>query len=82
MNTTQTLARIAELQTELNGIEAQMIPNLLPAVQEALDNEWEHVMSEMELLTDLLMEDVRGCATCSGCTYCEDMGMYDPSGEV
>jgi hypothetical protein len=82
MNTQQTLARIAELQTELNGIEAQMIPTLLPAVQEALDAEWEHVMSEMELLTTLLMEDVRGCETCSGCPYCEDMGMYDPDGEI
>jgi hypothetical protein len=82
MNTQATLARITELQTELNAIEAQMVPNLLPAAQEALDNEWEHVMSEMELLTTLLLEDTRGCATCSGCPYCEDMGSYDPDGEI
>jgi hypothetical protein len=82
MNADQTLAYIAELQTKLDGIEAQMIPNLPPTVQEALDDEWDHVMSEMELLTTLLMEDVRGCATCSGCPYCEDMGMYDPSDEI
>ena len=82
MNAQATLARISELQTELNAIEAQMVPNLLPAAQEALDNEWEHVMSEMELLTTLLLEDARGCATCSGCPYCEDMGSYDPDGEI
>jgi hypothetical protein len=82
MNTQATLARITELQMELNTIEAQMVPNLLPAAQEALDNEWEHVMSEMELLTALLIEDTRGCATCSGCPYCEDMGSYDPDGEI
>ena len=85
MNAQATLARISVIQTELNAIEAQMVPNLLPAAQDALDNEWEHVMSEMELLTQLLaedLEDTRGCETCSGCTYCEDMGMYDPDGEI
>jgi hypothetical protein len=85
MNTQATLARMNELQLELNAIEALMEPNLIPAIQEALDSEWEHVMSELELLGQLLdldIEDTRGCATCSGCAYCEDTGSYDPDGEI
>lgn len=85
MNTTTTLARIDELQEELNAIEAKMDPNLFPAAQDALDDEWDHAMAELEMLTELLaneLEDDRGCETCSGCTYCEDMGMYDPADEI
>lgn len=83
MNTTQHMTRLEALQQELNAIEAQMTtPN---ADQDALNDEWEAITKEMDSLCELIWndaEDTRGCATCSGCPYCEDMGSYDPDGEI
>jgi hypothetical protein len=83
MNTTQLLTRLEALQQELNAIEAQMTaPN---ADQELLNDDWESITKEMDSICELIwndVEDTRGCATCSGCPYCEDMGSYDPDGEI
>ena len=88
MNTTATLERLDAIQLELNGVEARMtIPTLLPALQDALEDEWEHLMCELEMLTELLaneLEDTRpGCDQCAGCTYCEESAPgYDPADEI
>jgi hypothetical protein len=83
MNTATLLTRLEALQQELNAIEAQMTtPN---ADQGALNDEWEWITKEMDSLCELIwndVEDTRGCATCSGCPYCEDTGSYDPSDEI
>jgi hypothetical protein len=83
MTTAALMTRLEALQQELNAIEAQMTtPN---ADQETLNDDWEAITKQMDSLCELIwndMEDVRGCETCSGCTYCEDMGMYDPGDEI
>jgi hypothetical protein len=83
MNTAQLLTRLEALQQELNAIEAQRTtPN---ADQELLNDEWEGITKEMDSICELIWndtEDTRGCETCSGCPYCEDMGSYDPDGEI
>ena len=83
MNTATLMTRLEALQRELNAIEAQMTPP--NADQEPLNDEWERITREMDSICELIwndVEDTRGCATCSGCTYCEDMGSYDPDGEI
>ena len=86
MTTQQTLARLEAIQQALNALEAQIPYTILPAAQEALEDEWEHLMSEMEMLTDLLMnelDDPRGCERCSGCMYCEESSPgYDGADEI
>lgn len=83
-----TLARIETLNQELIALEAQLaVPNLLPAAQAALDDEWEHRMCELEMLSELLandLEDTRqGCDQCSGCMYCEESSPgYDEDDEM
>lgn len=77
-----TLAYIEQLQQELNALEAKMLPNLLPAAQEALDDEWEHLMCEMEMLLQIFVEDDRGCENCAGCMYCEESSPYEDSDEL
>jgi hypothetical protein len=83
MNTAQLLTRLEALQQELNAIEAQRTtPN---ADQELLNDEWEGITKEMDSICELIwndMGDTRGCATCSGCPYCEDSEAYDPDGEI
>jgi hypothetical protein len=83
MNTATLLTRLEALQQELNAIEVQMThPN---ADQNVLDDAWEEISKEMDELSMLIWndaEDTRGCATCSGCPYCEDTGAYDPDGEI
>lgn len=87
MDTQSTFARLEAIQHELNALEAKLNMTLLPALQEALEDEWEHLMCEMEMLTELLMnemEDTReGCEHCSGCMYCEESSPgYDPADEI
>ena len=88
MNTTATLARLDVIQLELNAIEAMLTTeHLLPATQDALDGEWEHLMCELEMLTELLaneLEDTRvGCEQCSGCAHCDTMDWgYDEADEI
>ena len=83
MNTATLLTRLEALQQELNAIEAQMTtPN---ADQDTLDDDWEAITREMDMLSAMIWndaEDARGCETCSGCLYCEDTGRYDPTDEV
>jgi hypothetical protein len=83
MNTATLLTRLEALQQELNAIEAQRTtPN---ADQEPLNDEWERITKEMDSICEFIwndVEDTRGCATCSGCAYCEDTGSYDPDGEI
>jgi hypothetical protein len=52
MNTTAILARLDELQAELNTLEAQMT---LPHPDQALlDVAWDLIVNEMEALQDIL----------------------------
>lgn len=87
MNTTATLARLDAIQLELNVLESKLNTTLLPALQDSLEDEWEHLMCELEMLTELLaneLEDTRvGCEQCSGCAYCDTMDWgYDEADEV
>ncbi len=55
MNTTAILARLDELQGELNTLEAQMTSNTLPHSDQALlDVAWDLIVNEMEALQDIL----------------------------
>ena len=52
MNTTAILARLDELQAELNTLEAQM--TLPHSDQALLDVAWDLIVNEMEALQDIL----------------------------
>lgn len=86
MNTTDALARLEELQQELNSIEAQMKEVNPHSDQAILDDAWTEVTEEIETLLELIwnsMEDERSCANCSGCAYCEESAPgYDPADEI
>lgn len=87
MDTQSTFDRLEAIQQQLNALEATLTTTLLPALQDALEDEWEHLMCELEMLTELLaneLEDTRmGCESCSGCMYCEESSPgYDPADEM
>ena len=55
MNTTDILARLDELQAELNTLEAQMANNTLPHSDQALlDVAWDLIVNEMDGLQEIL----------------------------
>lgn len=89
MNTATLLARLAELQAQLNDIEQQMTETNPHSDQALLDDAWTAIDDEMQELEELLaieeanqIEDTRGCHQCSGCVYCDEAWGYVPADEI
>jgi len=76
-----------ELVAALTEVEREMEdPTLSHSDQQVLDQAWEYYTEQIELVEEMLanlMEDAReGCASCSGCMYCEASPGYDATDEI
>lgn len=83
---TKLEAVLTELVSALAEVEREMGGKLSHSDQEILDQAWEYYTEQIELVEEMLanlLEDSRaGCASCSGCMYCEASPGYDGADEI
>jgi hypothetical protein len=79
-------AVLTELVSALAEVEREMDGTLSHSDQQVLDQAWEYYTKQIELVEEMLanlIEDAReGCASCSGCMYCEASPGYDGADEI